>query len=186
MSKQEFLTQLANYLNRLSPAEREDILQDYEEHFAFALSEGKSENEVAEALGHPRQLAKEILATYHIDKLETSQSTGSVFRAVWSVIGLGFMNLVLVLGPFLVLVGFLLSGWIAGVSFIASPILVGISAMVQPSSFEWFDLFMSFIFCGVGYFICLGMYYVTIFLKNMLIRYLKYNVDVVKCGVTHG
>ena len=75
---------------RLSEKERADILKDYEEHFTFGLEEGKREEEIVASLGSPAQIAKELLADYHIEKVTTSATTGNVFRAIWAVIGLGF------------------------------------------------------------------------------------------------
>ena len=86
----EFLQQLNASLKRLSDKERADILKDYEEHFTFGLEEGKSEEEIAASLGSPAQIAKELLADYHIEKVTASATTGNVFRAIWAVIGLGF------------------------------------------------------------------------------------------------
>ncbi len=182
MSKKEFLLELERYLRSLSAVERNDILQDYEDHFTFGIEEGKSEEEISEALGSPKQLAREILADYHIEKMETSKSTGNIFRAVWSVIGLGFVNLVLVLGPFLALVGLLVGGWIMGISFILTPVLVLLNALFNVGTFEWFDLFFSLALSGLGIFISLGMYYVSLGFINLLLKYLKYNISIVKGG----
>lgn len=183
MNKQEFLLELSGYLRKLPPAERNDIIQDYEEYFSFAVAEGKSENEVAQALGSPKQLAKELFADYHIEKMETSKSTGNLFRAVWSVIGLGFINLVLVLGPFLTLIGLMAAGWIVGISFIGSPLLILLNMI--SGNFMWNDLFIAIALCGLGFFITIGMYHASIAIKNILLRYLKYNVSIVKGGIKH-
>lgn len=182
MNKREFLLELERYLRSLSSVEKNDILQDYEDHFNFGIEEGKSEEEISAALGSPKQLAREILAEYHIEKMETSRSTGNIFRAVWSVIGLGFINLVLVLGPFIALLGLLLGGWCIGAAFTLSPLLVVFSALFNPGTFAWFDLFFSIVLSGLGFFISLGMYRLSIGFKNLLLRYLKYNVSVVKGG----
>lgn len=182
MTKEQFLTEFSRHLRPLTALEKSDIMQDYEDHFDFGMEEGKTEDEIAASLGSPKQLAREILAEYHIDKMEASKSTGSIFRAVWSVIGLGFVNLVLVLGPFIALIGLLFGGWAIGVSFTLSPLLVFINAIFNPGTFEWLDLFMSLALCGLGFFISIGMYYVTLNFKNLTLRYLKYNVSVVKGG----
>src|SRR5690625_1514933 len=100
MNKEQFLTELDAALKYISAEERQDILQDFEEHFAVGREEGKTEEEIAAGLGSPRQIAKEMLASYHIEKVETTATTRNIFRAVWAVIGLGFFNLVIVLGPF--------------------------------------------------------------------------------------
>ncbi len=77
--KIEFLQQLNASLKRLSEKERADILKDYEEHFTFGLEEGKSEEEIVASLGSPAQIAKELLADYHIEKVTTSATTGNFF-----------------------------------------------------------------------------------------------------------
>lgn len=92
MTKEQFLRQLESALKKLPKAEREDILQDYSEHFSIGMEEGKTEEEIASALGSPHQIAKELLATYHVEKVEATATTGNILRAIWAVIGLGFFN----------------------------------------------------------------------------------------------
>lgn len=183
MNKKEFLSDLDGYLRRLPTDERKDILQDYEEYFSFGLEEEKSEEEIATSLGSPAQIAKEILADYHLEKLTASATTGNIFRAIWAVIGLGFFNLVIVLAPAIALAAFIFSGWVMGISLTASPLLVIGDAMLHPSAFKLYNLFMSLAFCGIGYFIVIGMLFVTKLAINGFVRYLKYNVALVKGGL---
>ena len=100
MNKEQFLKQLEASLKRLSIEERQDILQDYEEYFAIGMEKGKSEQEISASLGNPKQIAKELLASYHLDMVEQTTSAGNILRAVWAVIGLGFFNILIVLGTF--------------------------------------------------------------------------------------
>ena len=182
MNKKEFLSDLERHIRRLPKGEKEEILQDYEEYFSIGLEEGKTERQIVESLGSPKQLSKELRADFHIEKMEVTSSTRNMFRAVWAVIGLGFVNLVIVLGPFLVLLTLLLAGWIAGIAGVISPLLVFINAVVNPETYEWFDVFFSISLCGIGLFISIGMYYATVGVKNGFLRYLKYNVSIVKGG----
>jgi len=186
MNKNQFLLELEKGLKKISLDERQDIIQDFKEHFAIGLGEGKSEEQISEALGSPQQIAKELLANYHLEKAEVTATTGNIFRAVWAVIGLGFFNLVIVLGLFIALLGILFAGWIVGISFIASPLLVLLNAIVHPSVFELFELFFSMTLAGLGMFISIGMYYVTKMLVAGFIRYLKFNVNLVKGGLKHA
>lgn len=186
MNKNQFLSKLEKYLQRISLDERQDIIQDFEEHFAIGINEGKTEEEISKALGSPQQIAKELLATYHIEKVESSVTTGNVFRAFWAVIGLGFFNLVIVLGPFLALIGIILAGWIVSVVFTAAPLIVILNTIVHPSIFESFELFFSMILTGLGLFIGIGMYFLTKFLVSGFIKYLKFNVNLVKGGLKHA
>ncbi|RFB11395.1 DUF1700 domain-containing protein [Bacillus sp. HNG] len=182
MNKKEFLSDLERQLRKLPKDEKEDILQDYEEYFLMGVEQGKTEGQIAESLGSPKQLSKELLANFHIEKMEVTSSTRHMFRAVWAVIGLGFVNLLLVLGPFLVILALLAAGWIAGIAGGISPLLVFANAIVYPEIFEWFDVFFSIGLCGLGLFISIGMYYATVGVKNGFLRYLKFNVYIVKGG----
>ncbi|MCC3357159.1 HAAS signaling domain-containing protein [Bacillus sp. REN16] len=182
MNKIKFLSDLERQLRKLPKDEKADILQDYEEYFSIGVEEGKTESQIAASLGSPKQLAKELLAAYHIEKMEEISSTRNMFRAVWAVIGLGFVNLVIVLGPFLVVVFLLLAGWISGVAGILSPLLVIINTIINPEIFEWYDAFFSIALCGLGILISIGMYYGTVGVKNGFLRYLKFNVSIVKGG----
>lgn len=61
MTRKEFLTALNQYLVTLSPEEKADIISDYEEHFRVGLENGKTEEEIAAALGSPYDAASQFL-----------------------------------------------------------------------------------------------------------------------------
>jgi len=61
MNKSEFISILEAQLIRLPKSDRDDILSDYEAHFAAGLDNGLSEEQVAEQLGNPSELAKTYL-----------------------------------------------------------------------------------------------------------------------------
>ncbi|MDY0407082.1 DUF1700 domain-containing protein [Virgibacillus sp. 179-BFC.A HS] len=182
MNKEQFLRDLDDALKPLSAEEREDIRRDYDEHFVLGKEEGKTEAEIAEALGSPRKIGKEILAVYQVEKAQSKASTGNILRAVWAGIGLGFLNLILVLGPFIALVAVLASGWIAAGSFVLSPLLVLVNAILYPGTFEWFDLFVSVATAGFGLLLGIFMYFLSKGLVWMFVRYLKWNVNLVRGG----
>ncbi|MBQ9994474.1 MAG: DUF1700 domain-containing protein [Clostridia bacterium] len=58
MTREQFIATLEKELIRLSKADRDDILSDYRAHFAAGIEDGKTEDEVAAALGDPTELAK--------------------------------------------------------------------------------------------------------------------------------
>ncbi|MBK5460403.1 MULTISPECIES: DUF1700 domain-containing protein [Peribacillus] len=184
MNKEEFLKQLDASLKRLSLEERQDILQDYEEYFEIGLEKGKTEQEISEALGNPKQISKELLASYHLGQVEETTSAGNVMRAVWAVIGLGFFNIVIVLGPFIALLGVVIAGWASAIGFILAPFGVLLNLIL--GSFQLFDLFFALGLCGIGIFIAMGMFVATSALIKGFIRYLKFNVSLVKGGLKHG
>lgn len=181
MNKEQFLKQLNASLTRLSLEEREDILQDYEEYFEIGMEEGKSEQEISKSLGNPKQISKELMATYHLGQVEQTTSAGNVMRAVWAVIGLGFFNLVIVLGPFIALIGVVIAGWVSAIGFILAPLSALFNLVL--GNFQLFDLFFALGLCGIGIFIAMGMFVATSALTKGFIRYLKFNASLVKGGL---
>lgn len=61
MNKSEFISLLSSHLSALPPEERSELMEDYEAHFAFALQNGKTEEEIVRELGDPAELAQEAL-----------------------------------------------------------------------------------------------------------------------------
>ncbi|MGM0889100.1 MAG: DUF1700 domain-containing protein [Bacillota bacterium] len=181
MNKEQFIKQLNASLTRLSLEEREDILQDYEEYFEIGMEEGKSEQEISKSLGNPRQISKELMASFHLGQVEQTTSAGNVMRAVWAVIGLGFFYLVIVLGPFIALIGVVIAGWVSAIAFILAPL--GALFNLVLGNFQLFDLFFALGLCGIGIFIAMGMFVATSALTKGFIRYLKFNASLVKGGL---
>jgi uncharacterized membrane protein len=52
-------------------------------------------------------------------------------------------------------------------------------------AFQLFDLFVSLALCGIGIFIGIGMFIATKALMKGFIRYLQFNVSLVKGGLKH-
>ncbi|NLX63416.1 MAG: DUF1700 domain-containing protein [Clostridiaceae bacterium] len=61
MTKNEFLLQLKNELKKNNISDLDDILSEYEQHFAFKLADGYSEEEIAAKLGDPTELASQFI-----------------------------------------------------------------------------------------------------------------------------
>ena len=60
MTKNEFMTRLASELHKRNVADSADVLGEYEQHFAFKLADGYSEEEIAAKLGLPEELAAQF------------------------------------------------------------------------------------------------------------------------------
>ena len=190
MTKKQFLAGLNESLKRLPAEERQDILRDFEEHFELGVSEGKTEEEICQALGSPQQIGKELLLSYQIDKVEHQAvagnmigAAGTIFGVIWAAIGLSFFNFVILLGPFIALVAILVGGWIIGISFLLTPLLVLLNAAFYPDGFLVANLFRSVALAGVGLLIAVGMLHATRLVVNGFVRYLRFNVKLVKGGL---
>lgn len=60
MTKTEFLAKLESALKKNGIEDTADIVGEYEEHFAFKLADGYSEEEIAAKLGEPSDLAAQF------------------------------------------------------------------------------------------------------------------------------
>src|SRR5688572_19619792 len=122
MNETAFLDALARGLRGLDAPAREEILRDYREHFAAAREAGRSDNETAQRLGDPAQLARGHAAS---ERLTAIEKTPSLAGRSWKLLGLvkallilAPLNFIVVLGPFLILGVLLLGAWsIMGGSF---------------------------------------------------------------------
>ena len=102
MTRAAFLAQLRAGLSGLPQDEIEELVADYDAHFEEGLDEGRSEDEVAAALGSPRRLARELRAEAGLRKWETNRSAGNYAAAVLALIALLALDFVILL-PFLFL-----------------------------------------------------------------------------------
>lgn len=85
MTKTEFLTCLSKELEARGVADAADILEEYEQHFAFKLADGYSEEEIAAKLGTPEALAAQFepAAAPHKTGRRITAITGLCFADVF-------------------------------------------------------------------------------------------------------
>lgn len=59
MKRNEFIETLKEKLESNGVEDTDDIIEEYEEHFAFKLADGYSEEEIAAKLGDPKAIASQ-------------------------------------------------------------------------------------------------------------------------------
>ena len=91
MTQDEFLTILHQRLRDLPPGEIDELLGDYAMHFAEGMAAGRSETEIAAALGDPLRLARELRAEAGLRRWETARTPANFFGAM-----AGFLALIAV------------------------------------------------------------------------------------------
>jgi uncharacterized membrane protein len=101
MTRQDFIARLRGGLTGLPEQVRADIVTDYETHFTEGAAAGRSEADVAAALGDPDRLARELRAEAGLKRWEAERNPEAAAAAVFAVLGLGAID-VLVLLPILV------------------------------------------------------------------------------------
>lgn len=191
MNEKKFLQILKNELSGMPKEEVSDILFDYREHFSMGKADGKSEDEIAQALGNPTALARKYKAEYYVETAENSQTAGNLFRAVLATLGLGFFNLVFVLGPFIALTALIFALFALSAGTVISGIAVFTEA--TPLPFFWGNVyFPSFVaentaasaFLSIGL-VSLGclmfvlLSYVSRWVLRITLKYLKLNINII-------
>jgi uncharacterized membrane protein len=94
MNRVSFMMQLRRGLAGLPQNEIEDICADYESHFADGMRHGRSEDDVAEALGDPTRLARELRAEVGFKRWEQNRSASNFLGVVLALLGLATIDIV--------------------------------------------------------------------------------------------
>lgn len=113
MTHDEFLRRLRRGLNGMPAETIDDIMGDYAEHFAAAKAEGRSDAEVAEALGDPGRIARELRLEAGIKQWEEVRSPSSAWTAVIAFLGLGAIDILVLLPLLLPAIGVIFGFYVA-------------------------------------------------------------------------
>jgi uncharacterized membrane protein len=132
MTQAEFLSILHDRLRGLPPAEIEELMDDYASHFGEGLAKGRSEAEIAAALGDPARLARELRAEAGLRRWESARTPANFYTAM-----IGFLALIAVDFVFLLpLLGALaLAALIVGLVMLGLCI-AGLALMMRLFSFD--------------------------------------------------
>jgi uncharacterized membrane protein len=97
MTRLEFLETLRRRLAGLPKAEIDDLVADYATHFADGMAAGRSEAEIAQALGDPMRLARELRAEAGFRRWETERTPASFFAVLFGFVALVAVDFVFLL-----------------------------------------------------------------------------------------
>ncbi|MDD1719651.1 MAG: DUF1700 domain-containing protein [Methanoregulaceae archaeon] len=185
----EYITALKERLGkRLPPEEVEDILSDYREHFRMGRADGRSEAELCRSLGEADDVAREMVATHFVNKAGHTKSARNFSHAVLATLGLGLFNLVFVLVPIIVLAVLLAVIFLVGGAFIVFGPVAFVLALLQLAGTPFFALWanplagilFSVGITALGLLLIIGNYYLANFFYRLGIRYLKWNIRVIR------
>jgi len=138
MTRQAFLARLREGLRGLSPQTIEDIVSDYEAHFAEGAAAGRTEAEVAAALGDPGRLAREVRAEAGLKNWEENRNPSAAAGAVFAVLGLGAIDILILLPVLMAVGGALFGTFIAAVAcFFAGGAMFGSSPFYHGPGGVW-------------------------------------------------
>ncbi|GAG84202.1 unnamed protein product [marine sediment metagenome] len=190
MNKKEFLGRLSELIKDISEEEKEDILFDYEEHFRIGLEKGRKEEEIAASLGDPKVIAKQSRASCILKEAEKTTSVNNIMRAIFAAVGLGFFNLVIVLGPAIGLIGILVALFAVAFAITVSGAAVLFGTLMGPV-FAW-NMYIPFAavvsiplgigLTALGLLTIIGAFYLAKFFYKLSISYLKMNFNIFFIG----
>lgn len=124
MIREDFLRRLRAGLRGLPSGDIDNIVADYQAHFAEGIAAGRGEAEIAAALGDPERVVRELRAEAGLKRWEAERNPSAAASAVFAVLGLGAID-VLILLPILLSVGGTLFGF-----FIAAVAAFGAGAVL--------------------------------------------------------
>jgi uncharacterized membrane protein len=113
MTRADFMARLKRGLVGMPTSSAADILSDYETHFEDGKAAGRSEAEVAQALGDPDRLARELKAEAGIRRWTQEQNPSAAAGAVFAVLGLGAIDILILLPILMSVIGVLFGFYMA-------------------------------------------------------------------------
>jgi len=193
-TEQEYIRILKSRLDGVLPQkDLEDLVSDYAEHFRIGKANGRTEDELCRSLGSPDDVAREVKATHLVTKAETTRSCRNIFHAVIATLGLGLFNLVFVLVPFIIIVALLAFICILGVAFSVLGPVAFVFALLQILGLPAFAIWQSppagvFFSIGItsfGLLLVVAAFYLARFFYHLGIRYLKWNISIIRGAEGH-
>lgn len=187
MNKQEYLNRLRFYLQGLPISELEDILSDYEEHFHIGISKGKSEEEISKELGDPREVASNYKTTYGTNdsgNINNGNYSNNDGRKLLVTLGLIAFNVIIVLGPYLGLVGLLLGSYGMGIGITAGGVAILFGSPLSFLSLVPAPHILTSLSFGIGL-LALGALgiilsiYLTKLLYQLTLKYIRWNLELI-------
>lgn len=120
MTRTEFLSRLRQGLVGLPMSVAAEIVADYETHFEDGRTAGRSEAEVAAALGDPVRLARELRAEAGAQRWHQEKNPSAAAAAVFAVLGLGAIDILILLPILMGVIGTLFGMFIAVIALFVS------------------------------------------------------------------
>jgi uncharacterized membrane protein len=124
MTRQAFIARLREGLRGLPQQAIDDIVADYETHFVDGEAAGRSEADVAAALGDPGRLAREVRAESSLSRWKEERSPSAAAGAIIAVLGLGAIDLLFLLPILMGVAGAIFGLFIAAIALFVCGVAV--------------------------------------------------------------
>jgi uncharacterized membrane protein len=196
MNKVEFLHILELTLVSFKIEDKKEILYDYEEHFRIGEENGKSEAELIEELGDPKNIALQYNNSSQLEtkeekpKLSSNLEERPIIVPIIATLALLLFNLIFILGPYLGVAGTLFGLFVAsvgitigGIAMVLGIIIIPIFSVFSGSINGFSSVVIMFLGLGttaMGLLFTIGMSYVVKYFYKLTIKYIKWNIRVIK------
>jgi uncharacterized membrane protein len=203
MNKDDFFKTLDAALSDFSWSEKKDIIYDYEEHFRIGFENGKTEAELIEELGDPKDIANQYksnstiesepidrpINNYNENKYSEYKNT-SENVSVLAAIALLIFNLIFIVGPFLGLAGALIGLFGGAIGAFIGGLGLTLGTIFYPFAHDFLSLPVNIsstasIFFGIGttafgalFFI--GDCYLAKYFLKFTMKYINWNLSIIK------
>lgn len=174
LNEELFLLQLRSELIDLDIAEVSTIVAEYEALFQDASENGLTDEEVIQQLGHPQTIA----AGYKHEQLGHSREKHKPVQTkkssnIWTIIGFVFMSLVFIIPLYLSVFFTMLTLVILNIVLVLWPVVVFVGyAFLQADLFE---VFFVILLSGIGFIILPFLPKVVWSFIKLAIRYVQYS-----------
>jgi len=153
MTRAEFMARLRQGLVGLPMAAAAEIAADYEAHFEDGVAAGRSEAEIAAALGDPGRLARELRAEAGARRWGQEQTASSAAGAIFAILGLGAIDILILLPIVLPVFGTLLAMLLTGVGvFIGGGFVLAVGPFVGAPGGAFAAILLGVGLMGLGLF----------------------------------
>ena len=169
MTRNEFLQMLSDELKKRKIADADDIVSEYEQHFAFKMADGFSEEEIAAKLGNPAALAAQFENVGQDKKPMGSRAiaaAGLFFADLFAV-----MFLILLIGWEIVMAAFS-----ACCAAVAASLFAGVSpwSLIPPMPYGCGFIF-GLSLAGLSVLSAVGCVYFAAFIRQLMRAYGRFH-----------
>lgn len=172
MTKNDFLSTLTAELKRRDMADTQEIVSEYEQHIAFKMADGYSEEEIVAKLGDPFLIAAQF---------ETDDSQAEKRRSKWLAIGALFILAFPVALGFLMLIVTAISLAAMAISFGALAVVLfadlNVYSLIPPMPY-WNGAVFGLAAAALALLLAVGCVYYAAFIRQLARAYqrLRHNI----------
>lgn len=178
MNKQEYMTELEKALKMHKVHDIEDILDEYEQHFACKLADGYTQEEIAARLEQPAEMAKQFLNSAE------KRKTRSAGMKVLTAAGLYLTDL-FILPFFVLLFSWVIIMFTMAISFTGFGIclICNVDIAVIIPVFPYLGrLFIGISLLGLSAVIFIGAIYCHLFFRQLSRAYMRWHKNMLHAG----